>query len=108
DATEPPPPPPPPPLIAPTAATNLAASSSVRRQIDLGWTNTATNATSITVERCVGSGCTNFAAVSQLAPTASRWSDATVKSRSTYSYRLRASNSAGNSPYSNIATARAR
>ncbi|AKU09933.1 hypothetical protein AzCIB_0028 [Azoarcus sp. CIB] len=108
DATEPPPPPPPPLLLAPTAPTNLAASSSVRRRIDLGWTNTATNATSITVERCLGSGCSNFAAVSQLAPTAIRWSDATVKSRSTYSYRLRASNSAGNSPYSNTATARAR
>ncbi|MBD5801452.1 hypothetical protein AZOA_08660 [Azoarcus sp. Aa7] len=106
DASEPPPPPP--ALIAPTAATNLAASSSVRRRIDLGWTNTATNATSITVERCLGSGCTNFAAVSLLAPTASRWTDATVKSRSTYSYRLRASNSAGDSPYSNTATARAR
>lgn len=106
DASEPPPPPP--ALIAPTAATNLAASSNVRRRIDLGWTNTATNATSITVERCLGSGCTNFAAVSLLASTASRWTDATVKSRSTYSYRLRASNSAGNSPYSNTATATAR
>lgn len=93
---------------APSAPTNLAASSSTRRRIDLSWTNTASNATSITVERCRGSGCTSFTSLAQLAGTARLWSDPTVKSKSTYSYRLRASNSAGNSPYSNTATATAR
>jgi PKD repeat protein len=93
----------------PTAPTNLAASSSTRARINLTWINTATtNATSITVERCTGSTCTGFAAVAQLAGTATSWTDSGVKSRSTYRYRVSASNAAGRSPYSNIASATAR
>lgn len=92
----------------PTAPTNLAASSGTRRRIDLTWSNTATNGTSITVERCSGSTCTGFAAVAQLAATATSWADSGVKSRSTYRYRVSSSNAAGSSPYSNIASATAR
>ena len=103
-----PPPPPPPPVVAPTAPTNLAASSSTRARIGLTWTNTATNATAITVQRCSGSTCTAFVAVAQLAATAKSWTDSGVKSRSTYRYRTFASNAAGTSPYSSIASATAR
>jgi hypothetical protein len=97
-----------PPLAVPAAPTNLAASSSVRRRIDLTWTNTAANATSITVERCTGSTCTAFAAVARLAATATSFADLAVSSRSLYRYRVYASNAAGSSPYSNVASARAR
>ena len=103
-----PPPPPPPPVVAPAAPTNLAASSSARARVNLTWTNTATNATSITVQRCSGSTCTAFVAVAQLAATAKSWTDSGVKSRSTYRYRMFASNDAGKSPYSSIASATAR
>jgi hypothetical protein len=103
-----PPPPAPPPVVAPPAPTNVAASSSARARIDLTWTNTATNATSITVQRCSGSSCTAFVAVAQLAATANSWTDSGVKSRSTYRYRMFASNDAGKSPYSSIASATAR
>jgi PKD repeat protein len=92
----------------PTAPTTLAASSSTRAKIDLTWINTDTDATSITVERCSGSSCTGFVAVAQLAATAESWTDTKVKSRSTYRYRVSASNAAGRSPYSNIASATAR
>jgi len=92
----------------PTAPTSLVASSITRRRIDLGWINTAADATSITVERCIGSTCTAFAAVAQLAGTATSWSDLVVRSRSTYRYRVSASSAAGTSPYSNIASATAR
>jgi hypothetical protein len=102
------PPPPPPPVVAPPAPTNLAAGSSTRATIKLTWTNAATNATSITVQRCSGSTCTAFVTVAQLAATASSWTDSGVRSKSTYRYRLFASNAAGSSPYSNIASARAR
>ena len=100
--------PPPPPLVAPAAPTNLAASSSARARINLTWTSTATNATSITVERCSGSTCTAFVAVAQLPATAKSWTDSGVKSRSTYRYRIFASNDAGRSPYSDVASATAR
>jgi PKD repeat protein len=92
----------------PTAPTNLAASSNTRARINLTWINTATNATSITVQRCGGSTCASFVAVAQLAATARSWTDTGVKSRSTYRYRVSASNAVGESPYSNIAGAKAR
>jgi PKD repeat protein len=92
----------------PAAPTSLAASSSTRAKIDLAWINTDTGATSITVQRCSGSSCTGFVAVAQLAATAESWTDTKVKSRSTYRYRVSASNAAGRSPYSNIASATAR
>ena len=92
----------------PSAPTNLSASSSTRGRINLTWINTATDATSITVERCSGSSCTGFVAVAQLAATATSWTDTRVKSRSTYSYRVSASNAVGKSSYSNIASATAR
>jgi hypothetical protein len=92
----------------PTAPANLTASSSTRGSINLSWVNTATNATSITVQRCRGSSCTDFVAVAQLASTAKSWTDTAVKSRSTYRYRVSASNAVGESPYSNIASATAR
>ena len=92
----------------PTAPTNLAATSSTRGRINLTWINTATDATSITVQRCSGSSCTGFVAVAQLAATATSWTDTGVKSRSTYRYRVSASNAVGKSEYSNIASATAR
>jgi hypothetical protein len=96
------------PVAVPTAPSNLTASSSSKRRIALTWANTSTNATSITVVRCVGSGCTAFVAVAQLAPSATSWIDTTVKSGSRYRYRVYASNAAGDSPYSNIAAVTAR
>jgi outer membrane protein assembly factor BamB len=101
-------PPPPSVVTVPTAPANLTASSTVRRRIDLVWRNTASDASSITVERCTGSGCSAFAPVAQLAATASSWSDSAVKSKSAYSYRLRAVNAAGSSEYSNTASVTAR
>jgi hypothetical protein len=95
-------------LAVPTAPTNLAAGSNSRRRIILRWTNTASSATSVTVERCTGSTCTAFVAVVQLPATATSWIDSGLRSGLRYRYRVYASNGAGNSPYSNIASATAR
>jgi predicted phage tail protein len=92
----------------PAAPAALSASSNARRTISLAWINTAMNATSIIVERCKGSMCTGFTPVAQLAATASFWTDSGLRSGFTYRYRVYASNSAGSSPPSNIATATAR
>jgi PKD repeat protein len=93
---------------APTAPANLTAGATGRAKIGLAWTNTATNATSISVERCAGSGCAGFAVVAQLEAAAKSWTDTGLKSGTTYRYRVRAANSAGSSAYSNIAGATAR
>jgi hypothetical protein len=98
----------PPAPSPPTAPANLTAGSTVRRQINLTWTNTPADATSIAVERCLGSACTAFALVADLPATATSWTDTGVRSRSIYRYRVRASNTVGTSPNSNIASATAR
>jgi hypothetical protein len=96
-----------PSLAVPAAPTNLAAIAGNHRRINLSWVNTATNATSIAVERCSGSTCTAFSAVAQLLGTATSWTNQGLTSGLTYRYRVRASNAAGNSAYSNIASATA-
>jgi hypothetical protein len=96
------------PLAVPPVPAMVSAGSSIRRQIDVAWINMAPGATAITVERCRGTTCTSFVAVAQLAGTATFWTDARVRSGATYRYRLFASNAAGRSDYSNIASATAR
>ncbi|CAN5153001.1 hypothetical protein BH11PSE10_BH11PSE10_08140 [soil metagenome] len=91
-----------------SAPVNLVATSTSRALINLAWINTSSSATSIGVERCRGSACTDFTTVAQLGAAATSWADSAVKSRSTYRYRLRASNASGSSPYSEIAAATAR
>jgi len=93
-----------PPL--PSAPTNLSATSLSRSSISLKWTNTTTNQTEVRIERCRGSGCTNFAQVAVMAGTATTFSDSGLASRTTYTYRVRAHNATGDSPYSNAASAR--
>lgn len=92
----------------PTAPTKLNASSTVRQRVDLSWANTATNASAVRVERCKGNGCTGFSSVAQLGGTTTAWSDTAVKSKNTYSYRVRTENSLGSSSYSNVASVTAR
>lgn len=92
----------------PGAPTNLTASSTVRRRVDLRWTNPATTtATSLVVSRCTGSRCTIFSPVATLAPSATRWSDTTVRSGTTYRYLVTALNAVYGSA-SNVVTIKAR
>jgi hypothetical protein len=57
--------------------------------------------TGYSIERCLGSGCSNFAQISNI--TASPYYDATLAASSTISYRIRATDAAGNlSTYSNV------
>jgi len=90
----------------PSAPTGLTASALSRSSIRLGWTNTTTNQTEVRIERCTGSGCTNFVQVAAVAGTSTTYTDTGRASRTTYTYRVRAHNAAGDSPYSNTASAR--
>jgi hypothetical protein len=71
----------------------------------LTWTNTARNATRLVVERCKGRNCTGFVAVATLPSDTARFSDATLASRTTYRWRVRAGNAKGLSAASNLVTA---
>lgn len=88
------------PPAAPTSLTAAAASSS---QINLAWTDNANNETGFTVERATGTGA--FALVASLGANVTAYQSAGLAPSTAYSFRVRATNSSGNSAYSNTATA---
>ncbi|GAB4408083.1 MAG: hypothetical protein OHK0039_10990 [Bacteroidia bacterium] len=89
----------------PTAPSNLAATAVSTSQIDLSWTNTATNHTANKVERATASGGPWTEIGGSLAASATSYSATGLTASTTYYFRVRASNSAGNSGYSNTANA---
>ncbi len=87
----------------PGAPTATAISSG---EVDLSWGASTDNVgvTGYQVERCQGSGCSNFAPIATA--TAASYKDMTVSASTSYSYRVRATDAAGNlSPYSTTASA---
>ena len=90
----------------PTAPTNLAATAASTTQINLSWSASTDNVgvTGYRVERCQGGGCSNFAQIAT--PTGTSFNDSSLLASTAYSYRVRATDSAGNlSGYSNTASA---
>ena len=90
----------------PTAPSNLTATAASASQINLAWTASTDNVgvTGYLVERCSGAGCSNFAQIGT--PTSTSFSDTGLTASTSYSYRVRATDAAGNlSAYSNTATA---
>ena len=91
---------------APTAPTNLTGNPISGTQINLSWTTSTDNVavSNYLIERCLGPGCSNFAQIGTSATTT--YHDTGVGANSTYNYRVRATDAAGNlSTYSNTATA---
>ncbi len=82
-------------LQPPTNPSNLTANA-VGTQINLSWTASTDNigVASYLIERCQGSGCTNFAQINT-SPTNS-YSDSGLASSTTYTYQVRATDAAGN------------
>ncbi|MGB8328235.1 MAG: Ig-like domain-containing protein [Steroidobacteraceae bacterium] len=93
-------------LAPPTAPSGLTAAASGGQRINLNWIASTDNigVSRYWVERCTGAGCTNFA---QLAtPTTTTFSNTGLTNATTYTYRVRASDAAGNlSSYSNVSSA---
>ena len=91
---------------APTAPTGVTATAGSQSQIDLAWTASTDNVavSDYRVERCQGATCANFVQVAT--PTAASYSDAGLLAATTYRYRVRAADAAGNlSGYSAIESA---
>ncbi len=75
-------------------------------QIALAWGAASDNVgvTDYRVERCTGAGCTNFAEIATA--TVTNYTNGGLAAQSTYTYRVRAEDAAGNlGPYSNTASA---
>jgi chitodextrinase len=88
----------------PTPPTALAATASSSTQVGLTWTASTDNVgvTAYRVERCTGTGCTSFAQIAT--STVTSFSDSGRTASTSYSYRVRATDAAGNlSNYSNTA-----
>jgi hypothetical protein len=88
---------------APTAPANLMAGAVSTSQINLTWTDTATNETGFKIERSTNG--TNFAQIATVGSNVTSFASTNLSASTTYSYRVRASNGAGDSGYSNTASA---
>ncbi len=84
----------------------LTASAVSASRIDLAWTDRASNEQGFKIERCAGAGCTNFAQIATVAAGVGAFSNTGLNKNTTYTYRVRAFNAAGDSAYSNTASAK--
>ena len=92
---------------APSAPSNLTATASSSTQIGLTWTASTDNVgvTGYRIERCSGASCSGFAQIGTTT-TATTFTDTGLTASTSYSYRVRANDAAGNlSGYSNVSTA---
>ena len=97
----------------PAAPTNLATALLAGPQVRLTFTDNANNETGFVIQRCTGAGCglvvANFAQIALAPPRTNgnstvTFTDATVASGNSYSYRVAAINGAGSSAYTLVAT----
>ena len=90
----------------PSDPTGLVATAAVG-QINLSWTAATDNGgiAGYRVERCQGAGCTTFVQIAT--PAGTNYTDTVLTALTSYSYRVRAVDGAGNPSlnYSNIASA---
>ncbi|HEV2827379.1 MAG TPA: fibronectin type III domain-containing protein, partial [Pyrinomonadaceae bacterium] len=89
----------------PNAPSNLTATAVSLSQINLAWTDNSNNEDGFKIERCEGASCSGFVQIAQVGAGVTTYSDMNLSLLTTYTYRIRAFNSAGNSGYSNTASA---
>jgi chitodextrinase len=79
----------------PSATTGLTATAVSPSEVDLSWlpASDRVGITGYRVERCQGSGCSNYTQIA--APTGTTLADTGLTANVTYSYRVRAVNTAG-------------
>ncbi|MBK9055335.1 MAG: multicopper oxidase domain-containing protein [Chloroflexi bacterium] len=93
-------------LIPPATPSNLVALLETTTQVNLSWTDNATNELGFTIERAVVTGGVPepFAEVATVGADVNSYSDTTVTPDTTYLYRVLAFNADGNSLWSNEVT----
>ncbi len=87
----------------PSAPTNLVATAVSQTQINLTWTDNSSNETGFKIERKTGAG--SYVEIKQVAANITSFNDTGLAAGTTYTYRVLAYNSGGDSPYSNEASA---
>lgn len=86
----------------PTRPTNLTADTIDSNSIALGWADNADDESGYYVERAIGNDA--FVQVATLPTNSTSYTDTQLQAGLTYSYRVRAWNSNGNSSFSNEAS----
>lgn len=92
----------------PSAPGALSVTAATSARIDLSWGAASDNigVTGYLIERCVGGGCSDFTQIAAPTGTGTSFSDSGLAPSTSYSYRVRATDAAGNlGPYSNISSA---
>ena len=90
-------------VAVPSAPTGLTASAISTSRIDLSWNDTSSE-TGYRVERSPN-GSSGWVEIASRSADQTTYSDLTVTALQTYFYRVRALNTGGFSPYSNVANA---
>jgi uncharacterized protein YxeA len=89
----------------PTAPTGLTATAVSSSQINLAWTDNGNMETGFKIERCTGTNCNDFAQIATVGENVTSYSNSGLIPSTSYSYRVEAYNAAGNSDFSNTASA---
>jgi hypothetical protein len=90
------------PATVPIAPDTLIATAASSNAVNLSWADKSNNETSFKIERS-GDG-SNFGDVTTVSANATTYTDSNVTESTTYYYRVRATNSAGDSGYTNVAS----
>lgn len=91
--------------MPPVAPTNLTAAAVSSTQVNLSWTDNDNSETGFKIERCTGSGCSVFVQIATVGTNVNSYSNTGLTASTSYSYRVRAYNTAGDSDYSSTASA---
>jgi len=91
-------------LQTPSPPSNLAATAISSSQINLSWTDNSANETGFKIERATSSSGP-FRQIATVGTNVKTYQNKGLKRNTTYYYQVRAYNTAGNSAYSNIASA---
>jgi hypothetical protein len=99
-------PPPPTTLTSPNAPSDLTAGTVTATSVSLSWTDNSSNEDGFKIERCTVAGkrCKDYIVIATLGSDAVSFDDRAVMKNTGYQYQLRAFNSAGESPLSNVLT----
>ncbi|MCE7065985.1 fibronectin type III domain-containing protein [Dyadobacter sp. CY326] len=91
-------------LLAPVAPENLTATAVSISQINLTWADASNNESGFQLERSLDGK--TFSKIADLAANAVTFQNTGLAPATDYFYRIRAINAAGNSPYSDIVSAK--
>jgi hypothetical protein len=88
----------------PTAPSSAAAAATSSTGIHVSWQDNSSDETGFKIERSTSAG-TGFVQVTAVAANLTTYDDPGLTPSTTYYYRVRAANAAGDSAYSNVASA---